>query len=481
VVGKAVVYLDRAYDELVTVFPEAGNPSPEWARVRVAAGARMVGVLETSKALVLQSPDEGLLQLYEPDSGTVTDFPLGAAYDRFVLREDPPLVGAFYSDSAEGGEDTLFLNKGEVAFVDVTAKKDAIHKVVLPTYGGSPLGVDIADRVPSGGGGRLFAFIRWHSYVSVVDVEKADIKPTAVPLKAGDSVTEVYPGNMKFVVGDGRLTAFFLAQGASDLHAIDVDVDAFQGEGTGVSLKLFPTAPGAQHIAMYQRAEGDTELLVLCPGSNQVATVRPETSGVTIHALNLSPRNVELFRMPSPETGKEESFAFIFDDSGQSAAYYFVELDRLEEKKSKAFHFYVLPDVVRKVYALGADTFLVMHPSGGSSPMSRVTAADGAIVSVGGNVSVTHEVFSADGTTMYALASKQGTTRLVAYDAVGFQSSSIDVTHGRAPTGLAQIPEAALLLLYDANGETLVVVPEAFKSSLDAVEFLAPFLYGLEH
>jgi hypothetical protein len=484
VVGETLVYLDGNFDEALVVHPEPGDVSPTWERIPLAAGASHIATLDEEKALLLLSQGAGLLQLLYPESGDIVNFDLGATYDRFRIVDDPLVVGAWYSANATGSAENLVVNQGEVAFIDLTADKDAVRKQVLKTYGGSPLGVDIAPRVPAAGGGRMFAFVRWNSYLSLLDVEKADFAPISIPLKAPDTDAQVFPQTMQFVPRNGRLGAYFIAQGTSDLYALDITVADLAGGAAGLSLNVFPTAAGASTFTTFEQADGDTGIIVLSPTTRIVSVVDPETSDVKQYPLEgLIPTHISLFQMVSPETGVEEQFAFIYNASGSAKSYYYVELHRLAEKKSKAFHRYTtLPAAVRKVYMRGEDTFLVMH-TGGNSAMSEVTVSNGSVISMGGGLSLFDERFSADGKMLYALANQFGKTYLLAYDFESGTQRSQDVSYGEKADRLAHMPDAGALVTFDDDGRVLTVVPEDFGAdgSEKPVQFFAPFLLGLEH
>jgi hypothetical protein len=479
-VGDKIVYLDKNFSELVAIDFSAGDVDPGWTRTAVESGSRIVGTLEAEEALVMHSAATGLLQLAYPGTGEVKELELEPTYDSFVLREDPPIVGAWHSANAKGGAET-FITEGEFSLVNVGAAKDAVRTETPATYGGSPLGIDIADRVPYPDGGRLFAFVRWNAYITLLDVEKPDFGLVSIPLKPGDSVMTVTPGPMKFLTSDGALTAFFLAQGTSDLHAINVDVASLGPKGKGTSLQIFPTAAGASEFVLYRGADGEDRVLVLCTSARMAGVVHPASSEVKLYSLNFSPRNVMLFTMVSTETGVEEQFAFIYDDTGASQAYYFVELDRIQEKKSKAFHYYTLPAPVRKVYMMGQDSFLVVH-SGSSKSVSRVSVADSSVISVDGGT-ITDELLSPDGGTLYALATSGTTAAVAAFELEEFLHRKVAVTHGQKPTGLLHLADKGLLVAFDANGYALTVIPDDFKAkdSSSVVEFFVPFLFGLEH
>ena len=168
-------------------------------------------------------------------------------------------------------------------------------------------------------------------------------------------------------------------------------------------------------------------------------------------------------------------------DSGSSQAYYFVELDRIKEKKSKAFHYYTLPAPVRRVYMMGQDDFLVVH-SGGSKSVSRVSVADSSVISVDGGI-ISDEILSPDGNTLYALATSGNSASVAAFELAEFVHRKVAVTHGQKPTELLHLPNRGMLVAYDSNGYTLSVIPDDFKAkeSSSVVEFFVPFLFGLEH
>jgi len=474
VISNRVVYLDRNWDELVVLGVEKKDPTPGVERIPVAPEASVIGTLTSVDSLLLRVPGTGSIQLVDPEEGKVTEYDMETPFDRFLIRQEPPMLAAWFSENAQAGDSAVLFSKGDVAFVDLTKSKDAIARFTLPTYGGSPLGVEVADVVPAASGGRRFAFVRWNSFLSLVDIDQPKLKETAIPLKAPDSDAQVLPLPLQFVPGTGHLTALFLAQASPDLYVLDVDAEQAQGAGTGVSLNVFPTALGASTFKTFMDKDNLLTALVLCTGSRTAAVVQPETSDVALYPLDFTAHDLNLFTMPAKD-GKEERFAFLFSSGGDSYSYYFVELDHLADKKSKAFHLFNLPAPVRKVYMVDKDRFLVMHSSG-PSPMSIVTASSGEVISLGGIPNLFSEVFAPDGTTLYAL-SQSG--RIVRFDTTDFSARSIDVRHVvNSPEGLRLVADKGLLFTWDDNG--LVVAPDDFEVASDAVEIALPVLFGLD-
>lgn len=477
VVGEQLVYLDRNLEELVVTTPHAGDVSPGWTRIPVESEAQVVGVLHTEQALMLQSKDEGVLQVVYPATGQARSYVVESPYDRFKFELDPPLVAGYFSETAQGGDGTLFLNKGEITFVDPLKEKDAVTTMVLPTYGGAPLGIDFSPEVSVGGKKGKFAFVRWKSFITIVELGSGD-KPVSVKLKPPDSEAVVTPGAIKFVQSGGKLMAFFLAQGTEDLFLIDVDLAAYGPGGTGVLVNIFPTAAGAVSFESFMDAEDTLIIVVACSLAKKVAMVYPLSSAVKTYAVDMSPTAITIFDMPA----SGDKGALIFNNTGQGYNYYFVELDKLAEKKSKAFNEFSLLAPVSRVYMLPDEQhFLVIHPSASaaSTPMSLVALEDGSVISLGGNLLVSNEQFSADRTRMFALVGKSGKTHLVAFDftSVGAMSSKdINVTNGINPTSLQYMEDQGLLVLSDSGGEMLMVVPEDFEERGDAVQFFTPYL-----
>lgn len=478
-VGSRLVYLDQNLDELVVTIPKAGDTGLSWTRIPVEVGARVVGVLETEEALMLQSPDEGVLQIAFPESQVVKSFAVESPYDRFKFQWDPPLVAGYFSEGAQGGEQTLFLNKGEITFVDPLKDEDAVDTMVLPTYGGAPLGIDFSPEVTFGVKTSKFAFVRWKSFVTIVKLGSGE-KPVSVKLKPPDSEAVIMPGSIQFIKSGGKLLAFFLSQGTEDLFLIDVDLDTYGPGGSGVHVNIFPTAAGAVSFQPFTDAEDTLVIAVACATAKKVVMVYPLSSAVKSYSVDMTPREITIFDMPA----SGEKGALIFDNSGQGYTYYFVELDQLATKKSKAFHEFSLLAPVARAYMLPDEQhFLVIHPSSGAAatPMSLVALEDGSVVSLGGNLSVSSEQFSADRTRMYALAGKAGKTYLVAFDftSVGSLSSrDINVTNGIKPTSLRYIESEGLLVLSDSAGEMLMLVPDDFAERGDAVQYFVPYLNG---
>jgi hypothetical protein len=452
-------------------------------RVAIHPDTKLLAAIPSQDGLLLQSVSTESLTLLKPATGTSQTFTLDEPYDRFLVQDEPPVVAAWFSANASGTDDSLFVNLGEIAFVDLSKKEKAIQKIVLKNYGDAFLGVDVAPRVPTGDGGRMFAFARGISYLSLVDAERPDFTPISIPLKAPDSDANILPGPLQFIVTNGHLAALFLAQGMTDLYTLDISVPDLAAGGTGVSVNVFPTTQGASSFTTYTRADGDTGIIVLAPSSRQVAVVHPATSAVTIYPLEgMSPNRLDIFTRVSPETGVEEEYAFIYDASGGAKSYYLVALHHLAEKKSKAFERFPLPAGVRAVYLLSDDEFLVMH-SGGNAPMSLVTAdSKGSVSSIGGNLTVSNEQFSADGKTLFALARKGTKSYVAAFDVATFQERVVEVSYGLPATRLSVLSDAGLVLAHDSNGMTLTVLPVDFTSGDQdaAVQFFLPALNGLD-
>ncbi len=479
-VGSTLVYLDRNFDEVLVIAPEAGELTPHFERLAVEEGSQVAAVLDSEKAILLQSVDKGVVQAVYPEKGKVETFEMDSPYDRFVVRDDPPLVVAYFSEGAQGGEESLFLTKGQIGFIDVTEDKEPVTGQTLKTYGGAPTGADIAPPAKLGGADRQFVFVRWNSWISMVELGGDKMDTVSIPLKPPDSETSVLPGAMKFVSEPGRLRAFFLA-GGSDLYVIDIDLATLAPGGSGVKVNVFPTAAGASKFEPFIGQDGALGIAVVCTTARMVAVVYPETSDVKLYPVEVTPRNLTLFDIP----GSGELGAFVFDDSGNDNSYYFVELDQLAEKKSKAFQYYTLPSHISRVYMLGgAEHFLALHPAGGSNSMSMVSATDGSVLSFGGGQTIHQEVFSADGNTMYTLATKGAATYLSSIDfsePEALDIEMINISNGPSPDRLIHLEKQGLVVATDSLNETLLVAPDDFDEREDAVQLFAPYLLGLEH
>ena len=479
-VGSTLVYLDRNFDEILVIAPEAGDLSPHFERLAVEKGSTVAAVLDSEKAILLQSVDKGVVQAVYPEKGKVETFEMDSPYDRFVVRHDPPLVVAYFSEGAQGGEESLFLTKGQIGFIDVTADKEPVTGQTLKTYGGAPTGADIAPPAELGSTERQFVFVRWNSWISMVELGGEKMDTVSIPLKPPDSEASVIPGSMKFVAEPGRLRAFFLA-GASDLYVIDIDLATLAPGGAGVNVNVFPAANGASKFEPYVGKDGALGIVVACTTARMVAVVFPDTSEVKLYPVDVNPRKLSLFDIP----GSGELGAFVFDDSGNSSSYYFVELDQLQEKKSKAFHYYTLLSPISRVYMLGGgDHFLALHPSGESDSMSMVSVIDGSVLSFGAGQTIHQEVFSADGNVMYTLATKGASTYLSSVDFAepdALAKEKINISNGPLPDRLIHLEKQGLLVAADSLNETLLVAPEDFEEREEAVQLFAPYLFGLEH
>lgn len=482
VVGDRVAYVDDNFNELLVFTAEVNNPSPPVTRLPVQPGSTVVGTVDAKQALVMTADAEQLLQVAYPDNRVLEEFEINGPYDRFAFSQDPPLVAAYYSDNPAGGEETLVLNKGEIFVLDLSGKKAASSTRTLQTYGGSPLGVEFAPPVDLGGKTRQLVFVRWESFVSIFDLGDTSLKPIAVRLKAPDSEASVYPGKLQFVAEGGKVRGFFIAAGTLDLYMVEVDVPNLGvGENKGVLINIFPTAAGASRFETYTAVDGKTAVLVACGAARKVALVRPDSSEVILYQVDINAYDMRLFRVP----GTDEQAAFIYDNNGYENRYYFVELDRLDEKKSKAFHLYSLQSGINRVYLLGdRERFLVFHQPGSADPLSLVAAADGSVYSLGVGPTLSQEVFSADGNRMFALAQKGGVTELASFDFSNPQqilTEKVNVTHAAAPTMFRFLEEEEMVIAADSEGRTLLVAPSSFEEESDVVELFAPYLFGLEH
>jgi hypothetical protein len=481
VAGDRVVYLDRTFDELLTLTVEKNDTSPAWDRTPVQAGTTVLAQIPQLDCLLLRNLDAGTIDALYPESGKTQSFEVTSPYDRVTVSPAASVVAMYYSENAQGTDDALLVNKGEISFLDLATDKGTLTTRVLPTYGGAPLGVDVAPAVDLGGKKRQLAFVRWNSFISIVEIGKEGIAPIKVPLKPPDSEIPVYPAPIQFMLDGAMLRAFFLAAGTQDLYMLEVDVAKLKAGGAGVSINVFPTASGAVSFTPFVAADGTLTIAVPCSSARKVAIVRPVSSEVILYSVDIFPQAVRVFKLPDSDL----QAAFVYNSAGSDNSYYFVELDALKEKKSKAFHFYSLPSAINRVYLLGdLQNFLVFHSSG-ASPMSIVSAADGSVVSLGGgDLVITNEIFSKDLNRMFALAGKSGTTYAVAYDFTDVGQLSgryLDLAGQSVPKGLSFLQDKELLVVPGDEGRSLIVLPTSFKDRGEAVEIVAPFLVGLEH
>jgi len=479
-VGDRIVYLDGAFDELLVLKANEADETPEWDRIPVAEDAKLVGFVEAEGAVLLRSQSAGTVEAVYPASGKTKAFESSSPYDRNVVTEDPPMVAAYYSDNAEGDEDHLVLSKGEISFFDLSSEKGSLTTTQVKTFGGAPLGIDVAPAIDLGGKTRQIAFVRWNSYVTILEVGKNAAKPILVALHAPDVTTPVFPGPIQFVLDGSLLRAFFLAVGTPDLYMIEVDTVALSKDT--VHVNLFPTGAGPSMFAPFVAADGTLTVVVPCTTARMVVVVRPESSQVVQYPVEIVPRNVSLFRLP----GTGEWGAFVYDSAGAEYSYYFVELDALAEKKSKAFHRYSLLAPIQRVYLLGdGETFLVFHSAAGKA--SLVSVADGSVNELKAPTIWT-EVFNQDHTRMYALGTTGGKQYALSFkflEGGQYEQSSINVTVPATlgSTGGLTLFEDQDLLAIATTGKGVILLPADLKDKerLDALQIVAPFFIGLEH
>ncbi len=479
VVGEAVAYMDRAFSEVVVLVPRAGERDVRWHRSPVSEGASVLTVLSGRRRLLLKDDEQGLLTSMSPLEGEFRSTSLNGPYDRFSINEDAGVMALYYGTNAAGTDLSPYVNQAEISFVDLDSGE--VRRLVIPTYGGAPQGVEITPKLDVGGQPRTLAFVRWKSFLSVVDLSRGDSVPVKVPLKAQDSTATVLPSTLSFWSEGTTLKVFFLAAGTIDLYELDIDLVHLGDGGKGVKLNLFPTAAGASSFSLVDLPGDGLRVMVLCQVARTVAMVDPARSTVQHYTLSIVPRTSQVFDMLNVETEMVEKMALILDHSGGATTYYLAQLEHLATKKSKAFRAFTLPSPLTSVVMLpGGERFLALH-QGGQDSMSQVTLADGSIISVGGTMSVLDRQFSADRSNVFVLGQRSGVRYLTRLDTATFAARTLVLPPEFTGSKMALNEKERLALLYDNDGQVLVFGSMDFEREEDLVVLAFPALSGLEH
>lgn len=471
-VGNRVVYIDSAQERLFTLDLSTDPMNPGVAEFDIPADATYVMTLPDRKAIVWQEPD-GLLTVFYPENGSRDEYALTAPFNKYSYAPEQALLACYFggSVSTTGGQ---LVNKGQVAFVDLSKPGSVVEKV-LPTYGGEPLGIEMAPI--AGNGGRSLALVRWVSFVSLLDARDASFVPIAIPTKAPNSESDMIPGPVQFHLSGGVLRCWFLDSARGDLYQLSVDLAALAPGGEGVGVNIFPAIKGATMFAPFTTHEGTTALLAVSPYQSTVAVVYPDTSLVDLYELDIQPSDVRIFA----GGGLNGSWALLSDPSGWTQAYYVANLDKLAELKSKAFKKYALPAPATQLLPLdGGTRFLALHYFGEAGVLSVITTLDGSAVTLGSSKDYLRDwVYFEDQGLFFALLDSSSSRSLLRLDTNTMLQTSMSL-QGLATDNTIRHSSTADWLLLPQNGTTdLLAVPGDFESAEDAILVTAPEWNGL--
>lgn len=468
VAGNTLVYLNSPQEEMLVVDALANPNHPTAESLDLEPGTRFVMRLPDRKALVLQKTDNTVTIFY-PEAGDQQDYLLTAPFNKFVYAPEQGLLACYFSGNIQTTDGQL-VNKGQVAFLDLNKPGSVVEKV-LSTYGGEPLGIDIAPVT----GQRNLVLVRWLSYLSLLDARNPDFVPISIPTKAPDSESDMIPGPIQFQATAATLNAWFLDSDRGDVYQLTVDVAKVKAGGEGVGINIFPAIPGATSFAPFTTGEGTTALLVISPYRSSAAVVHPETSKVDIYELDIQPSSVQVFKDTNGD------WALLSDPSNWTEAYYVGQLSRLVELKSKAFKKYALPAPATAILALDqGQRFLALHPKGYAGVLSVVTTLDGSAVTLGSTQeSLRDWVFFRDQSLFFALlAPSSGGLSLLRIDTASMLQRSLPLS-GTSVGAMVKTESPDWILLSTSQNTDLLMVPGDFTTMDDAWLLTAPEWLGL--
>ncbi|GEM_PF-5978028 len=474
-VGATLVFADAPQEALVVVDPFSNSDSPSAFRMDLEPGSRVVAELPDRKAIVLQQP-AGSLSVYYPEEKLRHDFPLTAPFNRFVYAQEQGILACFFSGefSAVGGQ---LVNKGQVAFVDLT-KPGAVVERVLPTYGGEPVGIEVAPKFA--GGGRTMAFVRWVSFISLVDARDASFAPIAIPTKAPDSEDDMIPGPIQFQISGQNLRSWFMDSARGDLYELTIDQTKLGPGGAGVGINIFPATRGAGIFAPFTTADGSTALIAISGYDRKVAVIYPDTSKVDLFELDIAPVGLQTFPSSQAE-GVTGAWALISGSTNSAQAYYVANLGRLAELKSKAFKKYALPAPATKILAVeGGTRFLAMHPKGSAGVLSMINTMDGSAVTLGSYAEYLSDWLYMEEQGLFFGLLTQGYSdlSLLRIDTISMLQNSLPLD-GLSVGGFATRAPSPWLLLNQSYSTDILMVPTDFENADDAIILVAPEFIGL--
>ncbi len=467
--GNILVYLDAPQERMLFVDAFTDPAQPSATSMDLPAGARYVMSLPDRKAIVIQNPDGGITVHY-PEEGVKHDYALTAPFNKFAYAPEQALLACYFGGSVQltGGQ---LVNKGQVAFVDLS-KPGSVVEQVLPTYGGEPLGIDIAPTT----GAKSLAVVRWVSFLSLVDARDPAFVPIAIPTKAPDSETDMYPGPIQFQATASQLRAWFLDSAQGDVYQLSIDLAKLGPGGEGVGINIFPTTQGATSFSPFTTGDGKTALLVISPYRAAVSVVYPDTSKVDIFDLEIQPSMVQVF-----PNGAQGNWALLSDPSHWTEAYYVAQLGKLTELKSKSFKKYALPAPASTLLPLdGGTRFLALHPKGMAGVLSVVTTMDGSAVTLGSMLETLQDwvYFEEQGLFFALLQQTTGAKSLLRIDTATMLQRSLALD-GLSVNAIVDSQSPLWLLLTSSANSDLLMVPGDFESLDDTWLVTAPEWLGL--
>jgi hypothetical protein len=323
-VGKNPVLAARrtGHDELLVlsqgVRDEAGA-KPEEASLAVIAGDRA----RPARTFKLGSRFNTLAQS-EPDG-------------RFLVLTFTQAGGA-----ARSG-DVLF-NPNEIAVIDLDAPGETAPKSrTLRSFGGVPLAVAFSPPLTLPGEGRTLRLgvILSDGYVTLFDLEHGERVEITVPLAPPEDKRMLRPAQVLFDQKDPAQdpTVFVRADGSNDIFALRLGaVPAAERTDRGNDfrpvLSLLAAGVRPSDMALFD-GDGGSRLLVVSPGSSEALVLDARTSRSTSIRLDAPASRILRFESPSPAEPKVKPRALLLALGGAVQVAGFLDLDRLEELRTR--------------------------------------------------------------------------------------------------------------------------------------------------
>lgn len=329
---------------------------------------------------------------------------LGSPFNAFAVTPDGRYALVYYRQQENLGR--LLFNPNELAMVDLDSLPGSANPVsrTVRSFGGVPEGVIFSPQLTLADGPRTLAVVLSSAYVTLIDLNHLDRPEVTVRLALPGDTRAIEPRQVLFDTENATL--YVRADQSDDVYVLSLVAVPPEERTTGNDFRPTVNQLGVGRLPsdMALFGEGSARrLLVSSAGTASASVIDAQSNRVTPIPLAGRATRILLFNGRSPHDATQRVRALLFADDGTSSAVSFVDLELIEERRSRNVEpVQLTASIVASVSVSSQNVLLLQHAnSPGAAGLSLLRLDDRTASPIYAEVSLASAAFGVDGQTLW--------------------------------------------------------------------------------
>ncbi len=326
-------------------------------------------------------------------------YTLGSPFNAFEMTSDGRFAFVYYRQQQNLGR--LLFNPNEIAIVDLNALPGAGNPVsrTVRSFGDVPEGVIFSPEMTLADGPRNLAVVLSSAYITLIDLNHLDRPEVTVRLTLPGDTRAIEPRQVLFDTENSTL--YVRADQSDDVYVLPLIAIPPDERTTGNDFRPTVNQLGVGRLPsdMVLFGEGTARrLLVSSAGTPTASVIDARSNRVTQISLGNRATRILLFNGRSPHDPTQRTRALLFADDSSTSAVSFVDLELIEERRSRNVEPVQLTGpIVASVPVISQNVLLLQHNNvSGAAGLSLLRLDDRTASPIYAEVSLANAAFGID-------------------------------------------------------------------------------------